>query len=300
MARLSFSCIPKIPQVIKYLSLLLCCPQKDEKLITSQRNISPLPFTFLTQLFEFILCGPCDRHYESQRWVGLVSQHQSTFPASVEAAPLSLCDIVWYCHYVIQASPWVNGLYLINLEWWQSITKEGKESSTTEAPGPTLCCMVPAQAFCCYDDRHQSLQHIPLTLFPECSGTIQTQGHWVGLRIPNFQALSLYQFIYAFYFNTWKYSSIYLLFFAVMDHSCWKGSWVLEDFCTPFTYPEGPPYQVSEGLLSLFFQNRGLPEKAHNIPSFQWKTWFNSPWVTDDLIICKSVFLTLQGQPCST
>lgn len=32
-------------------------------------------------------------------------------------------------------------------------------------------------------------------------------------------------------------------------------SGVFEDFSAPFTYPEGPPSEINERLMSIFFQN---------------------------------------------
>lgn len=92
--------------------------------------------------------------------------------------------------------------------------------------------------------------------------------------------------LFTFYFN------------AVIDHGCWRGSWIFENFSVPFTYPEGPTSEINECLMSIFFQNWDFQKEAHNFPNFLWKTLFKCPQVTDGLIICKNVLLTLWGQLC--
>ena len=118
-----------------------------------------------------------------------------------------------------------------------------------------------------------------------------------NFRVPGMEATIVHMFptpthgnilLFIYYFN------------AVIDHGCWRGSWVFEDFSAPFTYPEGLPSEINECLTSIFFQNWDHQKAVHNFPNFLWKTLFKCPQVTDGLIICKYVLLTLWGQLCFT
>lgn len=82
----------------------------------------------------------------------------------------------------------------------------------------------------------------------------------------------------------------YLLFNAVINHGCWRRSWVFQGLSTPFPYPVGPPSENNECLMSLFFQNQDLQKEAHNFPQFPMEDIIQ---VTDGLIICQNVLLAL-------
>lgn len=60
----------------------------------------------------------------------------------------------------------------------------------------------------------------------------------------------------------------------------------------------GPTSEINECLTSVSFQNWNLQKEVHSSPNFLRETWFKCPQVTDGLIICTNVLLTLWGQLC--